>query len=60
MAEPITMPGCAYPSPRLAAAFGYIDGMQPVTDINAGQPPAWLHRLADAGPGGYVLYGLAP
>jgi hypothetical protein len=28
--------------------------------LDAGQPPAWLHRLADAGPGGYVLYGLAP
>ncbi len=22
-------------------------------------PPPWLHRLADAGPGGYVLYGIA-
>ncbi len=26
----------------------------------ADDPPAWLHRLADAGPGGYVLYAVAP
>lgn len=27
--------------------------------LNAGNPPPWLHRIADAGPGGYVLYGVA-
>lgn len=26
----------------------------------ANEPPAWLHRVADAGPGGYVLYGVDP
>ena len=28
--------------------------------LNAGTPPPWLHRIADAGPGGYVLYGVTP
>ena len=26
----------------------------------ADAPPPWLHRIADAGPGGYVLYQVAP
>ena len=28
--------------------------------VTENRPPAWLHRLADAGPGGYVLYQIAP
>jgi hypothetical protein len=28
--------------------------------LDAGQPPPWLHRVGDAGPGGYVLYAVVP
>ncbi len=27
--------------------------------LDADKPPSWLHRVADAGPGGYVLYEVA-
>ena len=46
-------------SPRSAL----LEGLPPTTlldRLNASDPPPWLHRIADAGPGGYILYGVSP
>jgi hypothetical protein len=39
-----------------------LDGLPTETLLDrlaADQPPSWLRRVADAGPGGYVLYEVA-
>ncbi len=46
-----------------AARSALLDGLPHTTladRLAAGLPPAWLRRVADAGPGGFVLYAVAP
>ncbi len=70
-AEPGEVPGPAMASTRAtlllacpgAARSGLVADLPRTTlsdRVQAGAPPPWLHRLADAGPGGYVLYAVTP
>jgi hypothetical protein len=68
--EPGNAPGAAFRATHATLVLGcpgggrsmLLDGLPTETLLDrlaADQPPSWLRRVADAGPGGYVLYGVA-
>jgi hypothetical protein len=68
--EPGNAPGAAFRATHATLVLGcpgggrsmLLDGLPTETLLDrlaADQPPSWLRRVADAGPGGYVLYEVA-